>query len=254
MGDLPEPKCQMVINDGSEKIPVMTKIYETLGKRTYKRELQELQVEEEVRRCWRVWNDSWALLMLTSVTFKLSSSLHVCVYRTAPSTAKRGTVSDINLCLSPWRGNPRSQRRWDSNQQLSLRFSPGFTVFTFLPLNNSLLTDHQHCVYRLKMRIANILIFNTLIDRIEKFILILLLLFILIVRGRWRGGWQRGTTAFRATACWRTDPPPTWRNFTSSSGMASYGLPSGDLWTTVVLVSELSLMSSTNPNLCQWFI
>lgn len=49
MGDLPEPKCQMVINDGSEKIPVMTKIYETLGKRTYKRELQELQVEGEVR-------------------------------------------------------------------------------------------------------------------------------------------------------------------------------------------------------------
>lgn len=49
MGDLPEPKCQMVINDGSEKIPVMTKIYETLGKRTYKRELQDLQVEGEVR-------------------------------------------------------------------------------------------------------------------------------------------------------------------------------------------------------------
>lgn len=49
MGDLPEPKCQMVINDGSEKIPVMTKIYETLGKRTYKRELQELQVEGEVK-------------------------------------------------------------------------------------------------------------------------------------------------------------------------------------------------------------
>ncbi|KAF6721755.1 Unconventional myosin-VIIa, partial [Oryzias melastigma] len=47
MGDLPEPKCQLVINDGSEKIPVMTKIYETLGKRTYKRELQELQVEGE---------------------------------------------------------------------------------------------------------------------------------------------------------------------------------------------------------------
>ncbi|KAI4791029.1 hypothetical protein KUCAC02_034255, partial [Chaenocephalus aceratus] len=34
MGDLPEPKSQMAINDGSEKIPVMTKIYETLGKRT----------------------------------------------------------------------------------------------------------------------------------------------------------------------------------------------------------------------------
>ncbi|XP_030294075.1 unconventional myosin-VIIa isoform X3 [Sparus aurata] len=48
MGDLPEPKSQLVLNDGSEKIPVMTKIYETLGKRTYKRELQELQVEEEI--------------------------------------------------------------------------------------------------------------------------------------------------------------------------------------------------------------
>lgn len=54
MGDLPEPKCPMVINDGSEKIPVMTKIYETLGKRTYKRELQELQVEGEVRGCWGI--------------------------------------------------------------------------------------------------------------------------------------------------------------------------------------------------------
>lgn len=52
MGDLAEPKCQMVIHDGSEKIPVMTKIYETLGKRTYKRELQELQVEAEVRTSW----------------------------------------------------------------------------------------------------------------------------------------------------------------------------------------------------------
>uniref|UniRef100_A0A8C7NR86 Myosin VIIAb n=1 Tax=Oncorhynchus mykiss TaxID=8022 RepID=A0A8C7NR86_ONCMY len=50
MGDLPEPKYHIAIIDGSEKIPVMTKIYETLGKRTYKRELQELQtVEGEVR-------------------------------------------------------------------------------------------------------------------------------------------------------------------------------------------------------------
>lgn len=50
MGDLPEPKYHIAISDGSEKIPVMTKIYETLGKRTYKRELQELQtVEGEVR-------------------------------------------------------------------------------------------------------------------------------------------------------------------------------------------------------------
>uniref|UniRef100_A0A4W6CF13 Myosin VIIAa n=1 Tax=Lates calcarifer TaxID=8187 RepID=A0A4W6CF13_LATCA len=40
MGDLPEPKYHTAISDGSEKIPVMTKIYETLGKKTYKRELQ----------------------------------------------------------------------------------------------------------------------------------------------------------------------------------------------------------------------
>uniref|UniRef100_A0A672LLI6 Myosin VIIA n=1 Tax=Sinocyclocheilus grahami TaxID=75366 RepID=A0A672LLI6_SINGR len=40
MGDLPEPKYHISISDGSENIPVMTKIYETLGKRTYKRELQ----------------------------------------------------------------------------------------------------------------------------------------------------------------------------------------------------------------------
>ncbi|XP_065142943.1 unconventional myosin-VIIa [Paramisgurnus dabryanus] len=47
MGDLPEPKYHISISDGSEKIPVMTKIYETLGKRTYKRELLALQVDEE---------------------------------------------------------------------------------------------------------------------------------------------------------------------------------------------------------------
>uniref|UniRef100_A0A667XZ20 Myosin VIIAa n=1 Tax=Myripristis murdjan TaxID=586833 RepID=A0A667XZ20_9TELE len=48
MGDLPEPKYHTAISDGSEKIPVMTKIYETLGKKTYKRELQALQGEGEV--------------------------------------------------------------------------------------------------------------------------------------------------------------------------------------------------------------
>ncbi|XP_048839226.1 unconventional myosin-VIIa-like isoform X2 [Brienomyrus brachyistius] len=47
MGDLPEPKYHAVVNDGSEKIPVMTKIYETLGKRTYKHELKALQGAEE---------------------------------------------------------------------------------------------------------------------------------------------------------------------------------------------------------------
>uniref|UniRef100_A0A8C8RMB2 Myosin VIIA n=1 Tax=Pelusios castaneus TaxID=367368 RepID=A0A8C8RMB2_9SAUR len=40
MGDLPEPKYHTAMCDGSEKIPVMTKIYETLGKKTYKKELQ----------------------------------------------------------------------------------------------------------------------------------------------------------------------------------------------------------------------
>ncbi|XP_035856887.1 myosin VIIAa isoform X3 [Sander lucioperca] len=48
MGDLPEPKYHTAISDGSEKIPVMTKIYETLGKKTYKRELQALQGEGEM--------------------------------------------------------------------------------------------------------------------------------------------------------------------------------------------------------------
>uniref|UniRef100_A0A3B5LSN3 Myosin VIIAa n=1 Tax=Xiphophorus couchianus TaxID=32473 RepID=A0A3B5LSN3_9TELE len=47
MGDLPEPKYHTAISDGSEKIPVMTKIYETLGKKTHKRELQALQGEAE---------------------------------------------------------------------------------------------------------------------------------------------------------------------------------------------------------------
>ncbi|CAI9153361.1 unnamed protein product [Rangifer tarandus platyrhynchus] len=47
MGDLPEPRYHTAMSDGSEKIPVMTKIYETLGKKTYKRELQALQSEGE---------------------------------------------------------------------------------------------------------------------------------------------------------------------------------------------------------------
>ncbi|XP_054555528.1 unconventional myosin-VIIa isoform X2 [Talpa occidentalis] len=49
MGDLPEPKYHTAMSDGSEKIPVMTKIYETLGKKMYKRELQALQGEGETQ-------------------------------------------------------------------------------------------------------------------------------------------------------------------------------------------------------------
>lgn len=48
MGDMPEPKYQISLSDGSEKIPVMTKIYETLGKRSYKRDQQALQRADEV--------------------------------------------------------------------------------------------------------------------------------------------------------------------------------------------------------------
>lgn len=58
MGDLPEPKYHTAISDGSEKIPVMTKIYETLGKKTYKKELQVLQREGEVRKC------GWSLFII----------------------------------------------------------------------------------------------------------------------------------------------------------------------------------------------
>ncbi|KTG38473.1 hypothetical protein cypCar_00030847 [Cyprinus carpio] len=40
MGDLPEPKYHTPsVTDSLEKIPVQTKVYETLGKKTYKREL-----------------------------------------------------------------------------------------------------------------------------------------------------------------------------------------------------------------------
>ncbi|KAL7983051.1 hypothetical protein Chor_010393 [Crotalus horridus] len=44
------PKYHTAMSDGSEKIPVMTKIYETLGKKSYKKELQALQSEGEVTK------------------------------------------------------------------------------------------------------------------------------------------------------------------------------------------------------------
>uniref|UniRef100_A0A673N1S9 Unconventional myosin-VIIa-like n=1 Tax=Sinocyclocheilus rhinocerous TaxID=307959 RepID=A0A673N1S9_9TELE len=69
MGDLPEPKCHISISDGSEKIPVMTKIYETLGKKTYKRELQALQVDDEVRQVrW------WVTRRLTDNDYSLQGN------------------------------------------------------------------------------------------------------------------------------------------------------------------------------------
>lgn len=94
MGDLPEPKCQMVINDGSEKIPVMTKIYETLGKRTYKRELQELQVEGEVRWCWRVrlFKKKKALLILSCVMRCVIVTWSLCLQNSSIDSQKRNSV------------------------------------------------------------------------------------------------------------------------------------------------------------------
>ncbi|KAM7397577.1 hypothetical protein PAMA_005743 [Pampus argenteus] len=89
MGDLPEPKCQMVINDGSEKIPVMTKIYETLGKRTYKRELQELQVEGE--------NSSADSQKRNSVRHKLVSLTLKRKSKIAEEVTRRLTDGDYSL-------------------------------------------------------------------------------------------------------------------------------------------------------------
>ncbi|XP_051536832.1 unconventional myosin-VIIa-like [Myxocyprinus asiaticus] len=74
MGDLPEPKYHISISDGSEKIPVMTKIYETLGKRTYKRELQALQGEEESSTT-DIQKRNSARHKLVSLTLKKKSKL-----------------------------------------------------------------------------------------------------------------------------------------------------------------------------------
>lgn len=57
--------------------------------------------------------------------------------------------------------------------------------------------------------------------------------------GRSPDVWQMSTTVSRGTVCWRSDPPPTWRNFTSSSATASYVPPSGDWQAAVVLVWHL---------------
>nr|XP_054594574.1 unconventional myosin-VIIa isoform X2 [Nothobranchius furzeri] len=74
MGDLPEPKYHTAISDGSEKIPVMTKIYETLGKKTYKRELQALQEEREMPRSENQKKNS-VRHKLVSLTLKKKSKI-----------------------------------------------------------------------------------------------------------------------------------------------------------------------------------
>ncbi|XP_013764296.1 unconventional myosin-VIIa [Pundamilia nyererei] len=102
MGDLPEPKCPMVINDGSEKIPVMTKIYETLGKRTYKRELQELQVEGE--------NSSIDSQKRNSVRHKLVSLTLKRKSKITEEVTRRLTEGDYSL-----QGNSMLEDRPTSN-------------------------------------------------------------------------------------------------------------------------------------------
>lgn len=67
----------------------------------------------------------------------------VCIFahRAAPTTARRGTVSDTSWSLSLWKGNPRSQRRWGSTQQ-QIGSNYKF-MFTFLhKLSNSRVRFH----------------------------------------------------------------------------------------------------------------
>uniref|UniRef100_A0A8C4ZE72 Myosin VIIA n=1 Tax=Gadus morhua TaxID=8049 RepID=A0A8C4ZE72_GADMO len=103
MGDLPEPKCPVTIHDGSEKIPVMTKIYETLGKRTYKRELQELQVEGEVRGTGGSLKRNSVRHKLVSLTLKRKSKI-------AEEVTRRLTDGDYSL-----QGNSMLEERPTSN-------------------------------------------------------------------------------------------------------------------------------------------
>ncbi|TRZ04518.1 hypothetical protein DNTS_007824, partial [Danionella cerebrum] len=102
MGDLPEPKYHISISDGSEKIPVMTKIYETLGKRTYKRELQALQVEEESSSTENQKRNS-VRHKLVSLTLKKKSKL-------TEEVTRRLTDSDYRL-----QGNSMLEDRPTSN-------------------------------------------------------------------------------------------------------------------------------------------
>ncbi|KAM6970400.1 unconventional myosin-VIIa [Aplochiton taeniatus] len=102
MGDMPEPKYQIVVSDGSEKIPVMTKIYETLGKRTYKKELQELQVEAE--------NSSGETQKKNSVRHKLVSLTLKRKSKIAEEVTRRLTDNDYSL-----QGNSMLEDRPTSN-------------------------------------------------------------------------------------------------------------------------------------------
>ncbi|KAG1940716.1 unconventional myosin-VIIa-like [Pimephales promelas] len=102
MGDLPEPKYHISISDGTEKIPVMTKIYETLGKRTYKRELQALQVDEE--------SSTTDIQKRNSVRHKLVSLTLKKKTKITEEVTRRLTDSDYSL-----QGNSMLEDRPTSN-------------------------------------------------------------------------------------------------------------------------------------------
>ncbi|RXN27013.1 unconventional myosin-VIIa-like isoform X2 [Labeo rohita] len=102
MGDLPEPKYHISISDGSEKIPVMTKIYETLGKRTYKRELQALQVDDESSTT-DIQKRNSVRHKLVSLTLKKKSKITEEVTR---------RLTDTDYCLQ---GNSMLEDRPTSN-------------------------------------------------------------------------------------------------------------------------------------------
>ncbi|XP_056296923.1 myosin VIIAa isoform X2 [Pseudoliparis swirei] len=76
MGDLPEPKYHTAISDGSEKIPVMTKIYESLGKKTYKRELQTPHAEGHKKNSVRHKLVSLTLKKKSKITEEVTKRLN----------------------------------------------------------------------------------------------------------------------------------------------------------------------------------
>ncbi|MEQ2207977.1 Unconventional myosin-VIIa, partial [Xenoophorus captivus] len=133
MGDLPEPKYHTAISDGSEKIPVMTKIYETLGKKTHKRELQALQGEGETSPSESHKKNS-VRHKLVSLTLKKKSKIteevriwtravssfwrikkenHTAMHYRSPSASM--TVSTVSMATACWKiGRPPTWRNFTS--------------------------------------------------------------------------------------------------------------------------------------------
>lgn len=86
---------------------------------------------------------------------------------------------------------------------------------------------------------------------------------------RWRSVWTMVNTQSMETACWRTDPHPTWRSCTSSSATASFGQAWGQIadmeiwyyesntqqsieWSAFLLLLFLSEMRSTVRSVSSW--